>query len=26
VLRRRPIEDVVLPAQPAKAPVEEVGV
>jgi peptide/nickel transport system permease protein len=26
VLRRRPIQDVVLPAQPAKAPVEEVGV
>ena len=26
VLRRRPIEAVVLPAQPAKAPVEEVGV
>jgi peptide/nickel transport system permease protein len=26
VLRRRPIQDVVLPAQPSKAPVEEVGV
>ncbi len=26
VLRRRAIQDVVLPAQPAKAPVEEVGV